>query len=78
MEKEPLSPGAVVTVGPAVDSGTALLIREITFAEMCGRYDDALLIYDPDDMAEAYEERGIPWEVLADGSVKIWWPDEVG
>jgi hypothetical protein len=53
-----------------------LLIREITFAEMCGRYDDAELIYDPDDMAKAYEERGTPWEVLEDGQVKVWWSDE--
>lgn|GEM_PF-4711334 len=65
-----LIPGSVVPAG--------LLIREITFSEMCGRYDDAELIYDPDDMANAYEERGTPWEVLEDGHVKVWWPDEAG
>tara|TARA_Y100001970_G_scaffold190812_1_gene232066 strand:+ start:3836 stop:3973 length:138 start_codon:yes stop_codon:yes gene_type:complete len=45
---------------------------------MCARYDEHELEYDVDDLWEAYKTRGVPWDVLKNGEMKVWWPDETG
>mgnify|MGYP001265244757 CR=1 FL=1 len=55
-----------------------LLVRKINFHEMCARYDEHELEYDVDDLWEAYKTRGVPWDVLKNGEMKVWWPDETG
>lgn len=69
-----------LTEGDVVNTseGSALLIKLINFHDMCARYDEHELEYDPDDLWEAYQRRGFPWDILLDGVVKVWWPDERG
>ena len=74
MQASELAEGDVVTTS----DGSALLIKLINFHDMCARYDEHELEYDPDDLWEAYQRRGFPWDVLRNGTVTVWWPDESG
>ena len=59
------------------DGKSFLLIKEISFSELCHRHDELLLEYDPDDLWEAYEIRGPPWDVLDEtGVTSLLWPEE--
>ena len=61
--------------GDYIPSLGYLLICEVSFPEMCKMYDDNCLEYDIDDLARAYEERGIPWRVYTNtGQITIVWP----
>lgn len=68
--KDQLAEGDVVES----DHGPALLVKAINFHDMCARYDENELEYDPDDLWGAYQRRGHPWEILVDGQIYVWWP----
>ena len=70
--KDELSEGDVVESS----RGPALLVKVINFHDMCARYDEHELEYDPDDLWEAYQRRGFPWEILVEGHIHVWWPDD--
>ena len=59
------------------DQGPALLVKVINFHDMCARYDEHELEYDPDDLWDAYQRRGFPWDVLVNGELTTWWPDHL-
>ena len=73
-----LSPGDIVELKGDLPGGggraVGLLVRKIEIQEIMRRYDDNELEYDADDLWEAYEETGGPWELLCDGKTIVWWP----
>ena len=64
--------------GDYIPSLGYMLIREVSFKEMCGMYDDNCLEYDMDDLWDAYQERGTPWRAMTtSGRMTIIWPNDI-
>lgn len=62
--------------GDYIESINALVIREVSFKDLCDKHDDLLLEYDVDDLWEAYQERGPCFETLQSEELIIVWEKE--
>jgi hypothetical protein len=62
-----------VKVGEYIQDAGALLIREMSFNDLCKKHDDLMLEYDVDDLWEAFESKGPCFEALSGGKLIVLW-----
>ena len=51
----------------------ALVVREISFNDLCEKHDDLMLEYDVDDLWDAFNSKGPCFEALLDGRLVVLW-----
>ena len=62
-------------VGEYIQDAGALLIREMSFNDLCKKHDDLMLEYDVDDLWEAFESKGPCFEALCKGKLIVLWDE---
>ena len=50
-----------------------LIIREVSFKELCEKHDDLMLEYDIDDLWDAYKKSGPCWMLMKEGELSVVW-----